>query len=111
MSEDPPNLLDYQRQLGRRRRRHRRQSNPHELWTGLAVGFAASVFFWAVLANVRALQNIPFLLIISFITVKVTSGLALTASRGWNHFGKGLLLSIGLIGLITLGVCGIALSR
>ena len=49
--------------------------------------------------------------VVCFLTVKVFAGLVLTASRGWTHLGKGILLSIGLVGLIVAGTCGIALFR
>lgn len=108
MTDRPPGPLNYERRY--RRKRPRRQSDPKELWIGLAIGLVSSALFWYVLiAGTLRSHAIP--LAILFWTIKGFAGLVLTGSRGWNHLGKGILLSIGLLLLIGIGTCGIMSMR
>ena len=79
------------------------------MWIGLAFGFTASAVFWGAFASVHSLQ--ATWAVIVFLTFKVSAGLLLTGSIGWTHFGKGLLLSVGLVLLIVFGTCGMGFFR
>jgi hypothetical protein len=118
LDNPPPDPLDYESPEDRKQRKsavhddryNAVASKAAQVIYGLVAGGMISGIVWGLALRTTRIDLLPSL--VGLLAIKIISGIFLVeAGPRTRYLGVGVMLSIGLVGLVFVGVCATGLSN